>query len=288
MRPSLLLLTALLACGCSSAVTSAPQTKPISEKECPCRRDTHEQLQGTLWMQTAAEYRVLAKTTYREAGEAVAKALADKSWTAAVEQTADPSALPPAVILDLDETVLDNSRFQGEQALRREPYSPTLWRDWVKLEKAGSIPGAKEFLEFVRGKDIAVFFVTNRTLEEEGATVANLDALGIQATAEEILANRENGWTSDKTARRQYVAKSYRILLLIGDDLGDFIPARLTPEQRVETAEKHSDWWGRRWFLLPNPMYGSWDRALYDHDTSLSDEEVLRRKFELIEAFENQ
>ena len=143
MRLSLPLLTAFLACGCSAAGTSAPQTRQIPEEECPCRRDTHEQLQGTLWMQTAAEYRVLARTTYREAGDAVSKALADTSWTAAVEQTADASALPPAVILDLDETVLDNSRFQGEQTLRREPYSPTLWTDWVELKKADAIPGAK-------------------------------------------------------------------------------------------------------------------------------------------------
>ena len=258
-----------------------------TSEECPCRRDTHEQLQGTLWMQTAAEYRVLAETTYRAAGESITAALADPTWTAATEQTSDPSSLPPAVILDLDETVMDNSRFQGEQVLQRKPYSPPLWMDWVTLKKADLIPGAKEFLKFVRGKGIAVFFVTNRELVEEPATLANLTALDIQATTDEILANKENGWTSDKTARRAYIAQKYRILLLIGDDLGDFIPAKLTAEKRVEAAEKYADWWGKRWFLLPNPMYGSWDRALYDHDTSLPDEVVLQRKLKHIKAFKD-
>ena len=282
MRLSLpLLLAAVLASGCASG--GAPRT---AAPQCPCFRDTHEQLQGTLWMQTAAEYQVLARTTYREAGEAIGAALADKTWTAATEQTSDPSALPPAVILDLDETVLDNSRFQGEQVVRRASYSPGFWSDWTTLKKAGDIPGAKDFLEGVRKQGIAVFFVTNRTLGEEPATLENLKTLGIEATADEILAKEENGWTSDKTARRQFLAQSYRILLLIGDDLGDFIPSKLTPEKRVEEAAKHGDWWGTRWFLLPNPMYGSWDGALTDHKNP-PDAETLQRKRALVKGFEN-
>lgn len=286
MRPRLLLLAALLACGCASGTASLPEAAP-SGPPCPCRRDTHEQLQGTLWMQAAAEYRVLTETVYRSAGESLAAALADRTWTAATEQTSDPSALPPAVILDLDETVLDNSRFQGEQVLRRQPFTVPLWTSWVDQEKAGLVPGAKEFLKDVRDQGIAVFFVTNRTFDQESATLANLKTLGIQATAEEILANREDGWTSDKTGRREHLAQIYRILFLIGDDLGDFLPAQLSPEKRIEAAARHSDWWGKRWFLLPNPMYGSWDRALYDFETSLSDEQVLQRKLALVKSFED-
>lgn len=296
MRLSLALLVVVLVSGCKTVNPPPPEVQPappaeavVSEqdKKCPCYRDTHEQLQGTLWMQTAAEYRVLAKATYRAAGEALPDALADPTWTAATEQTTDPARLPAAVILDLDETVLDNSRFQGEQIVRREPYSPTLWKDWVELVKATDVPGAKEFLKSARDQKVAVFFVTNRTDKEEPFTIRNLADLGIQATADEILSRGENGWTSsDKTARRQYVAERHRILLLIGDDLGDFIPANLTPEKRVEEADKHTDWWGTRWFLLPNPMYGSWDRALTNHQT-LPDQETLEKKRALVESFED-
>jgi acid phosphatase len=238
-------------------------------------------------MQTSAEYRVLAEVTYRSATEALTAALADKTWTAATEQTADFSDLGPAVILDLDETVLDNSRFQGELALRRSPYSDTLWKEWVASKEAELIPGVQPFLATARSKGFAVFFVTNRTIDEEADTVANLKALGVEATADEVLSNKENGWTSDKTERRKFLAKKHRIALLIGDDLGDFIPSKLTPEKRVEEAAKHSDWWGIRWFLLPNPMYGSWDRALYAHDTTLPDKEILLRKFARVKALHN-
>jgi acid phosphatase len=237
-------------------------------------------------MQTAAEYRVLVRATYREAGEALAPALADKTWTAATEQTADPSALDPAVILDLDETVLDNSHFQGRQVVDRVPYSPDLWTKWVKKAEAEAVAGAQQFLEEVRKQNIAVFFVTNRTLEEEKKTLENLETLGIQATADEILAKGENGWTSDKTERRRKLSEKYRILLLIGDDLGDFIPSALTPEERVAAAEKYLGWWGTRWFLLPNSMYGSWDRALTDHK-NLPDAETLQKKRSLVKSFED-
>jgi acid phosphatase len=287
MRLRLTLLAGLLACGCVAGGVSAPVSAPEVPKSCPCLRDTHEQLQGTLWMQTAAEYRILAETTYRTAGESLRKALADPAWTAATEQTSDPSSLPPAVILDLDETVLDNSRFQGEQVVRREPYTGPLWEAWIDRREAGLVFGAKDFLADARTKGVAVFFVTNRTLKQEPATLETLLKLGIQATAGEILSKEENGWTSDKTGRREYLAGRYRILLLIGDDLNDFIAAQLSSEGRVEAAEKHSAWWGTRWFLLPNPLYGSWERAVYDNQPGLSDPQILERKLKRVRGFGN-
>ena len=189
MRARWMLTIAVLVSGCASGAPSPGAGTPAAaEPACPCRRDTHEQLQGTLWMQTAAEYQMLARTIYRAAGEAVAAALADPAWTAATEQASDPSGLPPAVILDLDETVLDNSRFQGEQVLRRQPYERPLWTAWVEKEEAGLVPGAAELLASLRRQGIAVFFVTNRTLAEEPFTLRNLQKLGIQAAAEEIRA----------------------------------------------------------------------------------------------------
>jgi acid phosphatase len=287
MRLRLTLLAGLLACGCVTAGTPAPAAPAASTEPCPSLRDTHEQLQGTLWMQTAAEYRILAETIYRTAGESLRAALADPAWSAATEQTSDPSSLPPAVILDLDETVLDNSRFQGEQVVRREPYTGPLWEAWIDRREAGLVFGAKDFLADARAKGVAVFFVTNRTLKQEPATLETLLKLGLQATAGEILSKEENGWTSDKTGRRKYLAERYRILLLVGDDLNDFIAAQLPSEERVAAAEKHSAWWGRRWFLLPNPLYGSWERAVYDNQPGLSDQQILERKLKRVRSFES-
>ncbi len=238
-------------------------------------------------MQTSVEYRMVCESIYRAAGVALDAALADRGWSAAVEQAGDAAALPPAVILDLDETVLDNSRFEGEQALRRQPYEKALWTEWVALRKAGLVPGAKAFLERARARGVAVFFVTNRSAAEEADTVANLSSLGIDGTPDTVLCLGENGWSSDKTARRQLVAGTHRIALLVGDDLGDFIPARRPLEQRAAEAELHAAWWGTRWFVLPNPMYGSWERALLGNESGLTDSQSLQRKLSLVKGFTN-
>jgi 5'-nucleotidase (lipoprotein e(P4) family) len=281
MHKLLILALAIGVSGCLS--TSRPAPAPAVPA--PVVRDTHEQLLGALWMQTAAEYRVLASATYRAAGVALERALADPGWTAATEQTGEVAGLPAAVILDLDETVFDNSRFAGEQVLRRSGYTPESWSEWVALGKAGLVPGAREFLAQVRKRGVAVFFVTNRKLEQEAVTVENLVARGIPATVDEVLSQGERGWTGEKAERRQHVATTHRVLLLVGDDLGDFLPARVPPAERVAAAEAEAEWWGERWFLLPNPLYGSWDRALVGFE-NLPDAETQRRKFALVEGFE--
>jgi len=149
-----------------------------------------------------------------------------------------------------------------DKRLRRIPYTSAVWKEWVALEAAGLVPGAKPFLDTARDRGVAMYFVTNRSIDDEAHTVANLHALGIPASAEDVMCVGENGWTWDKTARRQLIASTHRIVMLLGDDLNDFIPAKLTSERRVAEAEKHSAWWGSRSFVLPNPTYGSSERAL--------------------------
>jgi acid phosphatase len=281
MRISLIVVSLVLMTGC--AAKQPPRTTPS-----PAVRDTHEQLQGVLWIQTAAEYQVLATTVYERAAAEFDRANSDPSWTAAIEQEGlgSFSSLPVAVIMDLDETVLDNSRAQGQFVLDRTPYLPQTWTEWVKLSAAGDVPGAKAFIEHVRSNGGHVIFVTNRSAAEEPATVKNLtDTLKIPTTAEDVLCVGENGWTSDKSIRRRFVAGKYRIALLVGDDLGDFVSlaATKTAGDRVALATKYQTRWRDRWVLLPNPMYGSWERILIPGLTD--DAEVLRKKRETVKGF---
>lgn len=253
-------------------------------------RDTHERLTGALWAQTSAEYRVDSLAKYRQALLTLQKATADKSWTAALEQTGDPSGLKQtAVIMDLDETVLDNSRFQAELALQRAPYLDSVWADWVKLEDAGSIPGAVDFIKAAEALGVTIFFVTNRTTAEEQDTRNNLAKLGLTlpTTVDTVLTKNEKpAWGSDKGTRRAEIAASYRILLLIGDDLGDFATgAKDTPANRVALADKYATYFGERWVLIANPLYGSWESALYNHDFTKPDSEVLKLKFDQLKGF---
>ena len=234
---------------------------------CAMNRDTHELLDSLLWVQTSAEYDSLASTTYRQAGEALDRALGDPSWSAIPEQDGAVAHLPPAVILDLDETVLDNSAFEGRLVKQRTTFSPRAWDDWVREANARAVPGALEFIAQAHSKHVTILYVTNRNSRQEPSTRENLEKLGLPLPQDldTVLTEGEPpfNWPSDKSSRRQYLAGRFRILLLIGDDLGDFVSgARDAPENRLRLAREHSRRWGTSWFLLPNPMYGSWELSL--------------------------
>jgi 5'-nucleotidase (lipoprotein e(P4) family) len=271
--------TGASACAAKRTPQPATVTPPATVS-----RDAHENLHAVLWMQTSAEYRMLAESIYAQAVRALDAALADRTWTAATEQSGDFALLPPAVILDIDETVIDNLPAQGQQILDRVPYAAGLFDRWVTMQRAGAVPGAVAFLKHAAGRGVAIYYVTNRRSDHDAATAANLQALGVAANPDIVLSVGEQGWTStDKTARRAFVSKTHRVLLLVGDDLNDFIRvqpsgAEVVPEDRVRAAEAHRERWGTRWFLLPNPMYGSWERSLSPASIRNDDAKVLERK----------
>ena len=247
-------------------------------------RDTHEDLNSVLWVQTSGEFWAITSTTYKSAQAALEQARSQKSWSAVLEQQPGYENLPAAVILDLDETVLDNSPAQGQSVLDRMAYRQDRWGAWVHTVAAAALPGAQSFIAGAEKNGVKVFFVTNRSLSEQEDTLENLAALGITASDDTVLCAGENGWTSDKTARRAEIARSYRVLLLVGDDMNDFVStATLTPPQRLALAKTHADRWGTSWILLPNTMYGSWERALYPGLTK--DEEILSRKRQQVKGF---
>jgi acid phosphatase len=268
----------------SCAPRTAPAVAPASVTTAGALCDTHEGLDAVLWMQTAAEYRALATAIYAHAGDILEGALQDRSWTAALEQTGGYASLPPAVILDLDETVFDNSAFQGQLVRDRRAYTEDAWREWVRLRRAAAVPGAEEFIRRAQRLDVAVFFVSNRAATDEDDTIANLRTLGIETTREALLSPGENGWTSDKAARREVIARSHRVLMLVGDDLGDFVPvAGLSIPERAALVDRYTARWLERWVLVPNPSYGSWSRALTPGVTD--DAQVLQAKMTAIRGF---
>ena len=242
-RLVLALLTSVLV-GCAS-------TTPPPVVTC---NPGHALLNGALWMQSAAEYRAAAMQTYANARMALDRELAASS-----------GGLPPAVILDLDETALDNSAFEGRMVHRGMTYDTKLWKEWTAEGAATAVPGAAEFLQYARSRGVRPFYVTNRDLDEETGTRRNLEALGfpLDPSVDTLLQRGENGWKSDKTQRREFVAQTHRVLLLLGDDLNDFVNAReKTLAEREALLNEHASDWGTRWFILPNPLYGSWETAV--------------------------
>jgi acid phosphatase len=231
-------------------------------------------LNATLWMQRAIEYKANALAIYALAKIQLDAALADKTWTAATEQTGDVQNLPPAVILDADETVIDNSAYEAGLITSATDFNPKTWTMWVNAAEAKAIPGAVEFTKYADSKGVKVFYVTNRTKEEGEGTRKNMEALGFPmgGNVDTLLTNKEQeDWTSAKGTRRAFVAKDYRVLLLIGDNFGDFSDAyRSSEPDRQKAFEEASAHWGHDWLMLPNPTYGSFESAPFGHDFKLS------------------
>jgi acid phosphatase len=261
-----LVLCGLAGCAAPSRMSPSASAPPVVGRET---------VNATLWMQRASEYRIAAEQVYGLATERLTTTIAAPG-TAAVEQRgADPATLarlPTAIIVDLDETVLDNSFYQARRALAGGEFDESSWDAWVSEGAAPAVPGAVEFLRAASRAGHKVFYVTNRSCPRgtapgagcpsREATLRNLVALGLpDAGAPDALLQRGDRpeWSgSSKVSRRAWVAERYRIVALAGDDLHDFVDRADYAQRREELAPL----FGTRWFLLPNAMYGSWERAL--------------------------
>lgn len=221
---------------------------------------------ATVWTQSSGEYAATTLQIYALAEDALAQALGERHWTAALEQSGDFASLPPAVIVDIDETVLDNTPFHHMLDENELAFSEQRWADWVNDAGALAVPGAAEFLAFAESLGVEIFYVTNRDQALEAPTRENLLALGLPLDGgrDRVLTRGERpDWTRDKTSRRAFVASSHRVLLIVGDSLGDFVPdERIEPDRLREVAFEYQHMWGRRWFVLPNPIYGPWERGI--------------------------
>jgi acid phosphatase len=250
-------LTLSLALALAACATAPPATQP-------CRL-SHATINATLWMQTAAEYIAITREVYATADRTLDQAIADKSWTAATEQTIVDPSLPPAVILDLDETVLDTSSHQTTLIREGRGYTEEHWHEWVMHDASRGIEAAHDFVLDAQRRGVAVFYVTNRLATEVEPLRATLTRLGLPLTNDNLLVRgaREEWKSSDKTPRRAFVASTHRVIMLFGDDLNDFANARgKSLDERDAIVSAHASDWGRKWFILPNPVYGSWENTI--------------------------
>ena len=241
---------------------------------------------SVLYAQSSAEYEASNIQTYVNAKSALDRALNDVTWTAAIEQKDNFENKPPAIILDIDETVLNNVPFQARSIMDGQSY-PTGWLDWMLEESSDAVAGVSDFLEYSQSKGVKIFYVTNRISVAEDATRNNLKKLGLPLDTDRdvLLMKNENGWTSDKVSRRKLVAKDYRILLLIGDQLGDFLPLDETTLQldaRKELADTYKHMWGSKWFMITNPMYGRWEASIYNNEYPDTEDELMQMRLEAL------
>jgi 5'-nucleotidase (lipoprotein e(P4) family) len=202
------------------------------------------------WFQRAAERRALSLQAYSLATAKLdAKAAANTTF---------------AVVMDIDETTLDNSTIQHERADLGLGFSQAAWTAWVERKAATALPGALGFAKRVRELGGKLVFVSNRLAATECAqTEANLHAQGFEYDG--ILCKTT---TSDKNPRFDSITAgtsglsglaAMPIVMFVGDNIQDF---PMTTQDIRKQPDAAFAKFGDSFWLLPNPMYGSWEKNL--------------------------
>lgn len=260
----------------------AETTKPEPEVVVPeyTTEDLNEQLMmATLWVQNSAEFRALSYQTFSLAKMLVEKDLLDET----VEE-------PRAIVVDLDETILDNSPYEAWLIGQDRGYSSSTWNPWIRLGVAPAMPGAVDFLKFCEENNVEVFYVSNRKVLDDNSgyegTVKNLKALGLPNVDEEHVLLRTG--SSNKDERRAIAQDGRHIVLYMGDNLNDFLHdfADLTVEERFAKTDEYKEEFGKKFVVMPNPMYGEWEGAMYEFNWGASAQEKDQMRKDLLNRWE--
>ncbi len=229
---------------------------------------------ATLYHQKSAERDALCYQAYN-----VARCRLDEI----LAQNANPDSL--AIVLDLDETVLDNSPYEAKTILNHFTY-PTGWDEWMHAAEAKAIPGSVDFLHYAADRGISIFYITNRKEKYREATMENLHKLGIAPATEDHLLLRTDA--SSKQPRREKVLKDHRIIMLFGDNLADFskvFDGKETPEERARLVDSLQLQFGKRFIVFPNAMYGDWLNAITGYNYSLKPAQQLQLQKKSLQGF---
>lgn len=284
-----MLVAVVLLASCSPAPSTrpaapAPSAVTATTAALP-RAQADDNLNATAWSQTAIEHDLIYLQTYRDARARLLAALKDRQWDALPkdDRITPIKNLKPAVILDIDETVLDNSPYQARVIRSGGEFNEADWAAWCREQRARALPGVVDFTQFAASHGIAVIYVSNRAKDLDQVTLANLRQVGVPVSGPEAflgLGTFVEGCEqigTEKGCRRQLIGQHYRVLMQFGDQIGDFVTVLANNAAGREKAmHGYMPWIGTRWFVLPNATYGSWEPALFNNDWSAPRE--LRRK----------
>lgn len=271
-----------------SEITPASQQlnqEPDSSSKLTQQELNQESVMAINWFQQSGEYIALAHQAFN-----MSKLIFDQALTQRIKN--------PAVIVDIDETVLNNSAYQASLVNTNNSF-PTNWDEWIKSKKATAIPGAVEFVNYVNSNGGKVFFISDRSQSSsnnyknndlELATVANLKGVGFSGTNHttvllkeefnKLINGRENSskqWRHEAVEKGLVDGTAHQIVVLVGDNLNDFDEnAGTLNNERRSYVESVKNSYGMANFkpspkslkpayiMLPNPMYGAWETGLYN------------------------
>ena len=243
--------------------------------------DNEYQVAGILYMQKAAEYRALCYQAFNLA-QMNLSADFDKKNLKKLSKTERKKSR--AIVVDIDETVLDNSPQQARLVKNRLPFNLPDWYAWGERRSAKAIPGAVDFLQNANKKNVKVFYVSNRDEVQKQATIDNLKTAGFPDATTETVQLRQKD--STKEPRRLAISEKYRIVLLIGDNLDDLsnVFERKSVDERFSEVDKAREMFGKKFIILPNAMYGTWESAIYEYGR-LNEAEKARKRLDALQSY---
>lgn len=223
------------------------------------------------WMQTSAEYQAILSQTFKTAANQLQLAVFDESWTAAIEQFGQKglNQLPNAIILDLDETLVNTLSYHASLVLNNNKHDDKRFQNWMNIERAPIVPHVMTLIEKAASLGVTVLLISDRVCKPtprdpcpvKTQTLRMLKRISLAFPKDQMFFRGEySDWNKDQTSRREFIAKRYRILMIVGDDINQMIPqvSTLPMTAREKLTAQYDEMWGSRWFIVPNPVYGSW------------------------------
>ncbi len=241
--------------------------------------DLDYQTAAVLYMQKAAEYRALAYQAFNLARLRLDSDLDKKN---AKKLPKAERKMPRAIVVDIDETVLDNSPAQAYGISNGAPFNLKNWYAWGDMRKAKAIPGSVEFLNYAVSKGVKIFYVSNRDEVQKQATMDNLTSVGFGDVSTDNVLLRAT--ESSKDDRRAIARSKHRVVMLVGDNLDDFTSAfeRKSVADRFAETDRVKEEWGRKFIVLPNAMYGTWENAIYEYQRLTEKQKAEKRAAALV------
>ncbi|EIJ69456.1 5'-nucleotidase, lipoprotein e(P4) family [Pasteurella bettyae] len=220
--------------------------------------ENHDQLKlqnqatlGIVWMQQSGEYAALAHQAFNTA-------------KVAFDHAKKVKGKKKAVVVDLDETMMDNSAYAGWQIKNGQDFSQESWTKWVNARQTPAIPGAVDFAKYVTNKGGTVFYVSNRLEKgEREATIDDMKRLGFPNVTEQTLLLKQD--KSAKSIRFKAITdQGYDLVVYVGDNLNDFGDATYHKpnSERRDFVTQNAAAFGTKYIVLPNPNYGDWEGGL--------------------------
>ena len=216
--------------------------------------DVNGKIYAAVFQQRAAEYKALCQQAFNIATLRLDEALKQ------------PHQKPLAIVTDIDETFLDNSPYAVTMAKKGQVFDEETWLAWTSKGEALPLQGSHAFFSYAASKGVTIFYISNRSQKDRPGTLANLKKYDFPYADDQHLILRDQ--ISSKEPRRQKVAETHDIILLLGDNLSDLSAAfdKKTEAEREQVVKDNAVEFGKRFIVLPNTGYGDWESALFDYN----------------------